>query len=322
MGQKVNPNIYRLGINKTWNTEFFEKKNQELSLYTFKDLAIKSYIEKFLNNHNLILHSYKIHYNNKNLNIFIYYYIPSNFIQNKTSPNKNRLVIINKTTKKQQNLFKKSFVNKKIVKFYFKKSFSLKKINSFNFNRLEKINNLKELVLKNSYKKFLKGLNLFTNQKYQISATFHCINKNFNLTLKQKNSFKQKLLKLQKFKNNNFFNESINVLFITSYIKNSSSLLSQMISDQFKKLKRHKFFLTFVRKSLNLFIKSNFSKIKGIKIMAKGRINGAARARHKIIKIGDVPIQTISSNLSYSQTTCHNSNGSYGIKVWIIEKIN
>ena len=30
MGQKVNPNILRLGVNKTWKTKFFEKKNQEL----------------------------------------------------------------------------------------------------------------------------------------------------------------------------------------------------------------------------------------------------------------------------------------------------
>ena len=26
MGQKVNPNILRLGVNKTWKTKFFEKK--------------------------------------------------------------------------------------------------------------------------------------------------------------------------------------------------------------------------------------------------------------------------------------------------------
>jgi len=45
MGQKINPNIFRLGVNKTWKTEFFEKKAHELPLYTFKDLEIKSYIE-------------------------------------------------------------------------------------------------------------------------------------------------------------------------------------------------------------------------------------------------------------------------------------
>ena len=27
MGQKINPNIFRLGVNKKWRTEFFEKKD-------------------------------------------------------------------------------------------------------------------------------------------------------------------------------------------------------------------------------------------------------------------------------------------------------
>ena len=40
MGQKINPVIFRLGVNKTWKTEFFEKKNNELPLYVFKDLEI------------------------------------------------------------------------------------------------------------------------------------------------------------------------------------------------------------------------------------------------------------------------------------------
>jgi hypothetical protein len=38
MGQKTNPNIFRLGVNKTWKTEFFEKKKKEINLYTFKYL--------------------------------------------------------------------------------------------------------------------------------------------------------------------------------------------------------------------------------------------------------------------------------------------
>ena len=47
MGQKTNPNIFRLGVNKKWKTEFFEKKSQELSNYTFKDLEIKSISKDF-----------------------------------------------------------------------------------------------------------------------------------------------------------------------------------------------------------------------------------------------------------------------------------
>lgn len=337
MGQKTNPNIFRLGINKTWNTEFFEKKPKELATHTYQDLAIKSYIEKFLNNYNLILHNYKIYYNNKNLHLFISYYVTSyNNVQNKTSIfNNKKLIIKNKITKTQQKLFKNNFFNKKIKRAinYYRNKILLKiknknniqyyknqNLKKLNYNNSKQTNKLELLMSKNSYKNFLEGLNLFTKHKYQITTTFFCVNKNFNLTSKQKNSLKKKLLKLQKFKNSNFFNESINILFIANYLRDSSNLLSKMVANQIRNLKRHKFFLTFLRKTLNLFINSNFSKIKGIKIITKGKINGAARARHKILTVGQVPIQTISSNISYAQTTCHNSSGSYGIKVWIVEK--
>ena len=62
------------------------------------------------------------------------------------------------------------------------------------------------------------------------------------------------------------------------------------------------------------------SKIKGVKMIVRGRLNGAPRAKQKIITIGDVPAQSISAKLDYSQATTHNSNGSYGIKVWVVEK--
>ena len=35
MGQKTNPNIFRLGVNKTWKTEFFEKKKKGTSFIYF-----------------------------------------------------------------------------------------------------------------------------------------------------------------------------------------------------------------------------------------------------------------------------------------------
>ena len=36
MGQKVNPNIFRLGINKTWKTKFFEKKKSRIAFVYFQ----------------------------------------------------------------------------------------------------------------------------------------------------------------------------------------------------------------------------------------------------------------------------------------------
>ena len=44
MGQKVNPNSLRVGINKYWQSTWFEKK--DYSNFLKEDHSIRSYIEK------------------------------------------------------------------------------------------------------------------------------------------------------------------------------------------------------------------------------------------------------------------------------------
>jgi len=48
MGQKVNPNGIRLGINKTWSSRWFSKSEYAKLLH--QDLEIKKYVEQKLNN--------------------------------------------------------------------------------------------------------------------------------------------------------------------------------------------------------------------------------------------------------------------------------
>ena len=48
MGQKVNPNGIRLGINRTWSSRWFSKS--EYSKLLHQDLEIKKYVEKKLKN--------------------------------------------------------------------------------------------------------------------------------------------------------------------------------------------------------------------------------------------------------------------------------
>ena len=43
MGQKVNPNGIRLGINKTWSSRWFSKSNYSKLLH--EDLEIKKYVQ-------------------------------------------------------------------------------------------------------------------------------------------------------------------------------------------------------------------------------------------------------------------------------------
>ena len=97
MGQKINPNIFRLGINKKWKTEFFEKKRYELPLYTFKDLEIKSYVQRFLEKQGIILHDYKQYYSNSTLHLYISYFVLPEFILGKKSK-VSKLNLVNKSS--------------------------------------------------------------------------------------------------------------------------------------------------------------------------------------------------------------------------------
>jgi ribosomal protein S3 len=348
MGQKTNPNIFRLGVNKTWKTEFFEKKRHELPLYTFKDLEIKSYVERFLQTKGIFLHDYKQHYSNSTLNLYISYFVSPDFLLGKKDKT-NKIILVNKLGQKKTitDIQKKSefdlsssilFSNfftlfnartsfdsyriKKYLKPYLNNVSSLDKTSLINLKESHKLsakhsNEVIDLKVEGVLNHFFKVLSLFTNNKFNIIINFCCINKDLNFL---KNTHKKTFLLLQKFRNTPFLKEGIELLFHVVYNTNSANLLAKFVALQIKKIKRHKFFLSFLKQTLTILSQSNFSKVKGIKILIKGRLNGVPRAKHKMLTIGDVPVQSIRANVDYSQVTTHNANGSYGIKVWIIEK--
>lgn len=339
MGQKINPTIFRLGVNKTWKTEFFEKKNHELPLYVFKDLEIRNYIERVLETYGIILHDYKQHYNDSTLNLYVSYFVTSDFAVDKKETTE-RLTIKNgvgnrKVVKKLRNSVKDSthflFSNKTIdfstdsprlykLKQYLNSSSSIKPVLQRDFgSKAKKIDEFNDtnLNVNGIFDQVFEVLNLFSNNKLNIALNFCCINKDlFFLKFSQDKIF----MSLQKFRNTPFLREGIEVLFHVAYNSNSANLLAKFIAFQLKKIKRQKFFLSFLKQSLTVLSNSKPSKIKGVKILIKGRLNGVPRAKHKIITIGDVPVQSISAKLDYSQATIHNANGSYGIQVWVVEK--
>jgi small subunit ribosomal protein S3 len=122
---------------------------------------------------------------------------------------------------------------------------------------------------------------------------------------------------LKQYFNEKFFNESINIIFISIKIKNSAQLLASFLAKQLSLLKRHNYFLVFLKRILSTFISHKLSKIKGIKILISGRFNGAPRAKSRLITVGFTPILTISKSIDYYETTCYTKNGTFGIKIWI-----
>jgi small subunit ribosomal protein S3 len=56
---------------------------------------------------------------------------------------------------------------------------------------------------------------------------------------------------------------------------------------------------------------------QGVKVMLKGRLNGAEIARREWLKEGRIPLQTLRSDIDYAQATAYTTYGTIGITVWI-----
>ena len=339
MGQKTNPNILLLNKTNNWEYQYFEKKSTELSAYTFKNLEIESFIFQFFKVNGFIIQGIKLYHFDKILYIIVFYFLNSN-------DKKKRILFKGKQIKGKKKKPKKRFNTKYNIQKHlkYKQLKYLKSLSNINlaFNNLS-YRNLKKMQFLDNYKKnlietknnnlfnkktsffinkFLEGISLFT--KKNISLTLKQLNKNIRKEIlkKEKKLIKKSLIKLRKYKQNKFFKEGINILFACVKTKGSAKLLSKYIAEQFKNLKRHNFFLKFIKTTLTYFFNKKFSNCKGIKIQIRGRFNGVPRAKHRIINVGNgVPVLTIDSRIDYNESTAFTSNGTFGIKIWVNEKI-
>lgn len=356
MGQKTNPTIFRLGRTKTWKSKYIEKKPNEIPLYAFQDLEIREFADKFFKDNGLTMHNCRVHYiDGKSLCIFISYYLTLNsiFLVNNINKTQNIKLIKHKTQIKQKknslktrqevvNYIKYQRINynkmlnrfiqkqdyrkvKNIIQLE-KRSKRIRRLNSLKYyKRYLAVENHKkvETIKINSFlEKFFESLHLFLNKKTKIFLTIQQLNKDIKQTLNKEKTklLKKNLVNLRKYKQNDFFKEGVNILFIATTQKKTASLLARFIAFQLQNLKRHNFFLKFIKTTLTIFKNNTFSNLQGIKIKVKGRFNGAPRAKRKIIDIGKgVPVLTLKSNINYSEETAYTSNGTFGVKVWVCE---
>jgi hypothetical protein len=116
------------------------------------------------------------------------------------------------------------------------------------------------------------------------------------------------------------FNRQDNLLFTwvirTALVYRSSTLLCNYLSIIFTKhIKNcYKFFNILSDLCRIFFIHYN---LKGIRILFKGRFNGALRSRTYLFSLGKIPTQTLNAKINYSQSECITIYGICGIKVWI-----
>jgi len=56
---------------------------------------------------------------------------------------------------------------------------------------------------------------------------------------------------------------------------------------------------------------------QGVKVLVKGRLNGAEIAREEKLSSGKVPLHTLRADIDYARTTAFTTYGAIGIKAWI-----
>ena len=349
MGQKTNPNIFRLGKIKEWNSKYIEKKTTESPTIVFRDLEIRKFIYKIFSKNELHVQNCKIYYSENSLHIYVSYYNSAKPLLTNNSVGKKEKVKM-QSKKIKSKLFQKRIANvrKSIIKkqLYLTKTYQ-KAINSHSkgslfqnqyllckkTQRLEAIKsfkayidgkkhkNLNEQALNLFISKILKSLNLFVGKQQNIFLNLKQINNETTFLQKVSKTNKRKIgesvIKLRKFQQNEFFKKGFTMLYNFTLNNQDPKFLAEFIAFYLRKLKRPNFFLRFVKITLKTFLTKNFSKFERVQIKIKGRFNGAPRSTHKFINIGkNIPVLTLNSKINYGESTAYTSNGTFGIKVW------
>ena len=324
MGQKINSTLYRLGEESStsrlkWDFHQTEKNVRETSDYLIKSLYIKTFIVRFFRLHGLLVNQCNLSYSNTVLNVYVSFFITLESVS--LIEQQNLLSKIN--TKGSYNYFKRQKKKRTstgkflIPKISFRKRFYGIASKKVVFNKLKW--KKKKILFQNCFTtKLLSCLNLFCEGNTNCKVLFQNLGKGLSIRLKNTQSkiFRKTILKLRMYSRFPFFKEVINLYTILVIKAHTSKLFAEFIALQLCLLKKHNTFITFLKRSLILILSSELSRLKGIKLNLKGRLNGVSRARTKNILIGKVPLQTLSQNVDHSYATAYTTNGTIGVKVW------
>lgn len=205
-------------------------------------------------------------------------------------------------------------------KYLIKYSFKYSKIPIFN--------------LSNHYKDFRKFQLFFVEptllpRSYSLNFPQSISNSNqfFNINVITKNLNKSCFLSEEVFKKVLIFPND-NIWYYYFYIMYKTNPSSLLIGNFIKKFlgkkslrKKQKFFLNSLRRFIISFKKKKlFEKIKGLKIQIKGKLNGKDRSLIYRIRLGSIPLSTISQKINYNLFPVNTLFGCFGVKIWIAVK--
>jgi hypothetical protein len=353
MGQKVNPEIFKLSRTEGWKSKYLEGKKTNLGLHIKKDLEIKTFIKCIFTKVGLNVHYCKVCYLDNRLIIQTSFAKSAKLLDGLVLYRKGRDIttkalngikilrtkikvlifitfiyeasLLMKKYKKQilsveEGLMEKLFNSPVITKTLFTKMLTVLTKHLLNdcIKKVSPCNNITNKYCTYDFiKLFFKSLSLF----YKTPLKAVLILKNLRKSPRKKAkgtlpSLQKKIWLLRRYKRHTFFKKGINLMFLMTSQKESADAIASYVANTLKNFKKHKFFLAFVEKSLHLFAKNQ--AIQAVKIQLKGRINGADRARSYTLKAGNkLSLLTTSSRINYSEKTTFTPDGTLSVKVWI-----
>jgi ribosomal protein S3 len=120
---------------------------------------------------------------------------------------------------------------------------------------------------------------------------------------------------LRAYRDRPFFREGVKVMGGALGL-GSASLLSRYFASEIQKDRRHNQFIRFAHKALPFFLKAS-SRLEGIRLQWKGRLNGSERSKTQVLKCGRVPFHTLSQEMDFGYTPTFTPYGVCSVKVWL-----
>lgn len=120
-----------------------------------------------------------------------------------------------------------------------------------------------------------------------------------------------------RFKRNPFFNNMpIRIAFA---LKNQSAdILLNLCIEKLKEVPngRHHLVLNIFQSCLPLYLMES-KEVIGVRIQVSGNLQGSERKKKRVVQVGTIPLQTISSNVKFVYKPAITKYGVFGVKVWM-----
>ena len=344
MSQKVSSILFNNYIYN--NSKWFAKSNpkyllnEDLQIREICNLIFKSNINKqFLFIDKIVLYKY-----HTKIKIYIYFFCNFNYFkQNICLTHKNidnnYLTISYLYYKYREILQIKKLEIIKILRNLINPNINifitLKNIN-FNYNNIYLVNNslplFKTINTKYNYINFLTNYKKF-NKSNNLNKTYNNTQYISNKLLKKNITIINNNRTMRKYANIKYFKTLRYVLYMLAYNNhfvaklNANSLLNIIyyeLNSLDNTAKNYNFLFynlfNIIREQLVFYFKDNNCKIKGIRIMVKGRYFLTKRKRIFIFNLGNLNLNKIDYNKDYYCLNLIKSTGSSSLKIWISYK--